>query len=221
MLFRSQQGLICTSAEAFPQDRSDSSSKRAELKNRRNRRHKALANEIWLRAKPDLKRAIELSQERGASSIFSCIPLVKYRFAFTNKRDFTDLVRMRYRMDLRNLPRTCACGAKYSLDHSQVCRLGGFVHMRHDESKNLFASLARQVYKDVEVEPPLVPLSGEELNQGANLRDDARSDVKVRGFWSNQRDAFFEFRVSYPFAATYQNQKPRKLCTHLANTRKI
>ena len=33
-------------------------------------------------------------------------------------------------------------------------------------------------------------------------------------------DAFFEFRVSYPFAVTYGNRKPRKLCEHLSKMRK-
>ena len=54
----------------------------------------------------------------------------------------------------------------------------------------------------------------------ANQREDARSDVRVRGYWSKGRDAFFEFRVSYPFATTYKNQKPHKLCRSLERKRK-
>ena len=92
--------------------------------------------------------------------------------------------------------------------------------MRHDEPKNLFASLTSEVYRDVETEPPLVPLSGEQLPPSANKREDARSDVRVRGYWSKGRDAFFEFRVSYPFATTYKNQKPHKLCRSLERKRK-
>lgn len=92
--------------------------------------------------------------------------------------------------------------------------------MRHDEPKNLFASLTSEVYRDVEIEPPLEPLNGEQLPPSANKREDARSDVRVRGYWSKGRDAFFEFRVSYPFATTYKNQKPHKLCRSLERKRK-
>ena len=34
----------------------------------------------------------------------------------------------------------------------------------------------------------------------ANRADDARADVRVRGFWGNLKNAFFIFRVFYPFA---------------------
>ena len=77
--------------------------------------------------------------------------------------------------------------------------------MRHDGPKNLFASLAKKICNDVEVEPYLEPLTGEVLRyKSANRSDEARSDVRIRGFWSNNRkDAFFEFRIFYPFAPSY------------------
>ena len=57
---------------------------------------------------------------------------------------------------------------------------------------------------DVGCEPILQELSGEEFGyKSANRADDARSDVKVLGFWGNRRYAFFDFRVFYPFATTY------------------
>ena len=39
--------------------------------------------------------------------------------------------------------------------------------------------------------------------ESANRADEARSDVRVMGFWGNRRYAFFDFRVFYPFATTY------------------
>lgn len=36
-----------------------------------------------------------------------------------------------------------------------------------------------------------------------NRENDANSDVKVRGFWRNQQNAHFEFRVFYPFASCH------------------
>ena len=58
---------------------------------------------------------------------------------------------------------------------------------------------------DVSLEPRLQPLSGEALPSSANKEDEARLDVKARGFWNNDgQDAFFDVRVFHPFAPTYQ-----------------
>ena len=56
--------------------------------------------------------------------------------------------------------------------------------------------------------------------KSASVRDDARSDVRVRVFWGNKRNAFFEFRVYYPFASSYLNQKPSKLHRRFENARR-
>ncbi len=45
-------------------------------------------------------------------------------------------------------------------------------------------------------------------HKSAIVSDDARSDLRVRGFWSNMRLAFFEFRVVYPYARNYADQNP-------------
>ena len=75
--------------------------------------------------------------------------------------------------------------------------------MRHDEPKEIFASFAKQVFRDVEVEPDLEPLTGEEMKyKSANVQDDARSDVRIRGFWGKTRNAFFDFRAYYAFASS-------------------
>ena len=48
-------------------------------------------------------------------------------------------------------------------------------------------------------------MSGEALPSSANKEDEARLDVKARGFWNNDgQDAFFDVRVFHPFAPTYQ-----------------
>lgn len=93
--------------------------------------------------------------------------------------------------------------------------------MRHDGPKNLFASLAAKVFRDVEVEPELEPLSGEVFDRKvANVREGARSDVRIRSFWTRQQSAFFEFRVFYPFAPSYRNKSPHKLYQAFARTRR-
>ena len=53
---------------------------------------------------------------------------------------------------------------------------------------------------DVQVEPALQPITGEELARGTNQAPDARLDVHCRGFWERQRAALFDIRVCHPSA---------------------
>ena len=39
----------------------------------------------------------------------------------------------------------------------------------------------------------------------ANTADDARLDIKTRGFWSRGQDAYFDVRVFYPNASSYRS----------------
>ena len=60
--------------------------------------------------------------------------------------------------------------------------------------------LTCMVCYDVQVEPALQPITGEELARGTNQAPDARLDVHCRGFWERQRAAFFDIRVCHPNA---------------------
>ena len=64
---------------------------------------------------------------------------------------------------------------------------------------------------DVEIEPSLQVLTGEELNRGANTAPDARLDVHCRGFWEKQRAAFFDIRVCHPNADSYKDLNPKQI----------
>jgi len=66
---------------------------------------------------------------------------------------------------------------------------------------DITAELLSKVCKDVVIESPLQPLSGEALiPQTANRQDDARADIHARGFWGRQQCAFFDVRVFHPNA---------------------
>ena len=67
------------------------------------------------------------------------------------KRDFRDLLLMRYSMPIPGLPGTCPRGKSYSLDHSQDCKLRGFIQMRHNDPEEMFANYCREAFNDVEV----------------------------------------------------------------------
>ena len=64
-----------------------------------------------------------------------------------------------------------------------------------------------EVCHDVCVEPSLQPLSGEYLPRAtANREDNARLDIKARGFWGTpQQCAYFDVRVFNPNSTSYQN----------------
>ena len=68
------------------------------------------------------------------------------------------------------------------------------------------AKCMKKVIHDVEVEPMLLPLSGETFrHRTANTEPDARADIRARGFWTDSQDAFFDIRVFYPGTSSYRS----------------
>ena len=56
----------------------------------------------------------------------------------------------------------------------------------------------------------LIPHSGENLNDVANISAEARLDISTRGFWLPGQSAFFDVRVFDPFAQRYKSQSLQK-----------
>ena len=94
--------------------------------------------------------------------------------------------------------------------------------MRHDGPKELFGELCAEICYDVKVEPDLLPLTGERFDhKTAKVAADVRSDVRVRVFFTKEQNAFFEFRIVYPFASSYLKLAPAELYEHVAHLRKM
>ena len=93
------------------------------------------------------------------------------------------------------------------MNHAMICQRGGLVIQRHNEIRVLQAELLDMVCYDVQVEPALQPITGEELARGANQAPDARLDVHSRGFWERQRAAFFDIRVCHPKSTGFTKMK--------------
>ena len=68
-----------------------------EIKEQRNMRHKTIASALRAKFPRHLQKAMDVAQEKGGSCIITTLPLEKYDLAFKSKRDFRDLLRMRYR----------------------------------------------------------------------------------------------------------------------------
>jgi hypothetical protein len=204
----SQQHDHCDSAE----DKKAIKKAIASIKAANAKRQEEEWQRIHREAEPKLARVMEFTSEKGASGLFSASPLRKYGLPIEKKHDWYDIVRMRYLFPLTKLPDHCVCQKPYSLDHSQICKVGGFIHWRHDSVAKLFAGMCKEVHRDVELEPMLAPLSGEVLSyKSANADDSARSDVRVRGFNRFMKNAFFEFRVFYPLASSYAGKEPKQI----------
>ena len=126
------------------------------------------------------RKALDQAKEKGASNWLSALPLVNQGFTL-NKGEFRDALAIRYNKALRGLPSKCPCGQKFDLNHALNCKRGGFVIMRHNTIRDFEANLLKQICTDVETEPPLQPLDGENLP--GLTGDEARPDVRARGFW--------------------------------------
>ena len=146
------------------------------------------AEAIYSQPTPQLKRSVDLAKERGASSWLSVLPLSDQGFHL-NKGEFQDALCLRYGWDLSNIPRSCNCGKPFTTDHAMVCHMGGFPTIRHND---ITATLLTEVCSNVATQP----LSGETFRLASTNTDDgARLDIRARGFWRSQQDAFFDVRV--------------------------
>ena len=106
------------------------------------------------------------------------------------------------------MPSVCVCGKANDVNHALSCGKGGYVIHRHNEIRDTTSALLKEVphVHSVEIEPPLQPLTSEELNgRSANAQDNGRLDIKCKGFWNSTQDAFFDVRVCNSLASSYQN----------------
>ncbi|PFX28681.1 hypothetical protein AWC38_SpisGene6628 [Stylophora pistillata] len=156
-------------------------------------------------------RAVEVaSREKGASSWLTVIPMKDLGYNLS-KREFRVAIKIRYGWEIADLPKTCACGDFFDVDHAMICRRGGFVIQHHNELQDLEADLLRIVSSDVKVKPILQQITGETLNRSTNRAPDARLDIHARGFWERQRSALFDVRVCHPNAKSYREKTPEQV----------
>ena len=75
-------------------------------------------------------------------------------------------------------------------------------------------------HKDVVIEPPLLPLTGEKLPPGSNLSDGARLDVSCINLWSPLSRAFIDVRIFNPQAQSNWNKSIPAMYTSHQNEKK-
>ncbi len=149
-----------------------------------------------------LKRQLDLLSEKGASSWLTSLPLKECGYLL-NKQEFQDAISLRYNLSLSTANRSgyCVCGQPNDINHSLICKIGGYVSLRHNTVRDTVAELLSTVCKDVETEPNLLPVPNSlQLPHGTNRQDGARLDVSARSFWSALDRAFVDVRVLHPQA---------------------
>ena len=116
-------------------------------------------------------------REKGSSSWLSAIPIVDRGFHL-NKGEFRDALCLRYDWSLTNVPQHCNCGKLFSVDHAMTCHLGGFLTVRHNDIRDIIASLLTEVCHNVATEPTL---NGEIFSYlTANTDAEARADIRAK-----------------------------------------
>ena len=79
----------------------------------------------------------------------------------------------------------CTCGETNSVDHSLMCQAGGYTSMRHNSVRDSAAQIMREVCRDVQIEPTLLPINENDFKGKVSTADNARLFISVRGLWNS------------------------------------
>ena len=113
------------------------------------------------------------------------------------------------------------CGAHQSADHAMICRHDGMTILRHNEIRDITADWLGEVCPETEKEPQLQPITGESLRPlSANRKENARPDIKVKGFWCRQQCTFFYISVFHPNAPSHRTSSTAALYRNQENMKK-
>ena len=104
-----------------------------------------------------------------------------------------------------------SCRGGLNVQHAMSCKKAGFVALRHNEVRDILATLLSDVCKDIELEPSILTLNGEEqtVRKTAKTNDEVRLDIRARSFWVSGQNAFFHVRVFDPNAQRNPKQAPK------------
>ena len=155
-----------------------------------------------------------MATEKGSSTWLTALPLAEHGFAL-HKGAFHDALALRYGWSPSEMPSKCACGNNLSVEHALSCAKGGFPSIRHNEIRDLTATLLTEVCHNVCIEPGLQPISNEILTGATtNTQDGARLNVAANGFWGGTYEkTFFDVRVfnrRIPLSSCYRKHEQTK-----------
>ena len=78
-----------------------------------------------------------------------------------------------------------------------LCKKRGFVTLRHNEVRDIIATLLLDVFKDVELEPSLLTLNGDEqtMRKTGKTNNELRLDIYARSFWARKHSLTLGFLI--------------------------
>ena len=145
-----------------------------------------------------LQRCVELASEKGASTWMEALPIREHGFQLS-RTEFCDSLSLQYGWRPAKLPSTCVCGQSFDATHALSCPTGGLPSIRHNEIRDLLATVLTEVCSDVVMEPP--PSVSTTIND--STLEGKRLDIRAREFWGSQLEApLFDVRVFNPFIAS-------------------
>ena len=155
---------------------------------------------------PALSKAMDLASQPGASSWLTTLPIKEHGFCL-HKGAFADTLALRYGWAPTKTPTHCVRGAVFAIEPLLSCPCGGFPSLRHNEIRDLTATLLPEVRNDVQVEPELQEINTETMSgRSANTTNGVRLDVAASGFWGGRRERIFiDVRVFNPLAPSNCN----------------
>lgn len=174
-----------------------------QIKDSRNKRHEDRLTDVKKNLDEKQLRLNDICSEKGCSNWLTVLPYAEHGFDL-NKQQFWDGIKLRYNWPVEGLPTHCVCGSTFDIQHCLSCKKGGFVTLRHNNIRDITASMLGEVCKDVAIEPSLIGLTGETFDlESVKKGDDVRTDVRARGFWTKGQQAFFDVRVFDPNASRH------------------
>ena len=115
-------------------------SRKSAIRNSKSSNYSDRFSSLRTHLDPPSQRALDLASAKGASNWLTTRLLQEHGFAL-HKFAFHDAVALRYGWSLQRTPAHCACGTSFSVEHALSCPKGGLPSIRHNEIRDLTATL--------------------------------------------------------------------------------
>ena len=130
--------LILQQSHTYPQEaKAEQLRAKEQAVKLRKQRDATTATELKDKLPNNMKRAMEASTEKGASSWLATLPITEHGFAL-HKGAFRDALCLRYGWRPSHLPSHCICGQNF-VEHALICSRGGYPSIRHNELRHITA----------------------------------------------------------------------------------
>ena len=176
----------------------------AQIRQERQQQRQERAASLHARLNNAQQRARETAREKGASSWLHTRPLESQGYHLTPV-EFHDAIALRMAWTPTDMPKTCQCGADYTVAHALSCQLGGLPTHRHHETRDLLADVMTEACNSVAIDPLLTPVNGRTFLHSSTTTDaNARVDIVAGGVWGGRFEgALFDVCVFNAFAQSY------------------